>query len=66
MIKELFEIAGRDVPKQVEDRDEIRDELAELNEGSFLFLIISEICLMLNYLSDKIECYFEKNTYFIL
>lgn len=33
VIKELFEIAGKDIPQQVEDRDEIRNELDELNEG---------------------------------
>lgn len=32
VIKELFEIAGKDIPQQVEDRDEIRNELDELNE----------------------------------
>ena len=35
VIKELFEIAGKNVPEQVIDRDEIRDELDELNEGLF-------------------------------
>ena len=34
VIKELFEIAGKDIPQQVEDRDEIRNELDELNEGT--------------------------------
>ena len=33
VIKELFEIAGKEIPQQVEDRDEIRNELDELNEG---------------------------------
>ena len=33
VIKELFEIADKKVPEQVVDRDEIRGELDELNEG---------------------------------
>ena len=33
VIKELFELAERPLPGQVEDRDEIRDELADLNAG---------------------------------
>lgn len=32
VIKELFEIADKEVPEQVVDRDEIRGELDELNE----------------------------------
>ena len=35
VIKELFELAGKNVPEQVIDRDEIRNELDELNEGIF-------------------------------
>ena len=35
VIKELFEIADKKVPEQVVDRDEIRGELDELNEGTF-------------------------------
>lgn len=33
VIKELFAMADKKVPEQVVDRDEIRDELNELNEG---------------------------------
>ena len=33
VIKELFAIAGKDIPDRVVDRDEIRNELDELNEG---------------------------------
>ena len=36
VIKELFEIADKKVPEQVVDRDEIRGELDELNEGRLL------------------------------
>ena len=38
VIKELFEIADKKVPEQVVDRDEIRGELDELNEGIFRLL----------------------------
>ena len=41
VIKELFEIADKKVPEQVVDRDEIRGELDELNEGKFDFSISS-------------------------
>ena len=41
VIKELFEIADKKVPGQVVDRDEIRGELDELNEGKFDFSISS-------------------------
>ena len=36
VINELFEIADKKVPEQVVDRDEIRGELDELNEGRLL------------------------------
>jgi len=36
VIKELFELAGKNVPDQVIDRDEMRDELDELNEEAEL------------------------------
>jgi len=36
VIKELFAIAGKDIPDRVVDRDEIRNELDELNEEAEL------------------------------
>ena len=36
VIKELFAIAGKDIPERVHDRDEIRNELDELNEEAEL------------------------------
>ena len=43
VIKELFEIADKKVPEQVVDRDEIRGELDELNEGKIRLFVMASI-----------------------